>query len=62
MLPKKDALWFEAGYQRGYSKAIEDTEEHLGGLSEVAMPDVPTKEVLEPSYVGKAWAQQALKG
>ena len=52
MLPKNDALQFEAGYRFGYSEAKEEDEkERLRSLGEAAVPDVPLEEVPEPSHV-----------
>ena len=63
MLPRRDALKFEAGYRLGHSKAKEeDAEERLGGLGEAAMPKVLVEEALESSRVREARGQKASEG
>ena len=54
MLLERDALQFKEKYQWKYSEVIEDAEEHLRCLGEVAMPEAPTEEVSELSCIGEA--------
>ena len=55
MLSGRGALLFEVGYRKGYSEAIDDSEECLGGSRKIAMLDVPIEEVPMLKARGLLW-------